>query len=150
MPLISADDQTFLRDKFAKELVNTVDIVLFTQGDSPLTVRGQECAYCKETRQLVEEVSALSDKINLAVRDFVADAEKAKQMGVDKIPAIVLDSGTEERVKYYGIPSGYEFSSFVEDIIDVSKRSTNLKDNTKQALAQLTKDVHIQVFVTPT
>ncbi len=150
MPLIPVDDQNLIKDKFTKELVNPVNVALFTQHESHLTIPGQECMYCKDTRQLIEEVSALSDKINLKIYDFVADAEVAKQMGVDKIPALVIDSDTGERVKYYGIPAGYEFSSLIEDIIDTSRRSTKLTTNTKEALQKLTKDIHIQVFVTPT
>jgi hypothetical protein len=50
---------------------------MFTQGESPLTVPSPECAHCKDTRQLLEEIEALSDKINLKVLDFVGDAESA-------------------------------------------------------------------------
>lgn len=150
MPLIPVDDQNFIKEKFAKELVDTVDLILFTQHDSPLSIPVQECTYCKETRQLAEEVSALSDKIRLQVYDFIADTDKAKQMGVDKIPAIIVNGHTGNRVKYYGIPAGYEFSSLIEDIIDVSRHTTNLSPSTKESLQKLDKDVHIQVFVTPT
>lgn len=150
MPLIPVDDQTFIADKFAKELVNAVDIVFFTQRESALTAPGLECMFCKETRQLLEEIDALSDKINVKIYDFVSDAAKAQQMGIDKIPAIVVDSGTGARVRYYGIPSGYEFASLIEDIIDISHSGTKLSTKTKEALQTLDKDVHIQVFVTPT
>lgn len=150
MPLISEENQNFLRDKFNKELVNEVSITVFTQHNSTLSVPAQDCMYCKETKELMEEIAGLSDKIKLDVLDFVSDSERAKQMGVDKIPAIVFHGAGKTRVKYYGIPSGYEFSSLIEDIIDVSKGQTDLADKTKRALQGLTQDVHIQVFVTPT
>lgn len=150
MPLIPVDDRNLIRDKFAKELVNPVDIVLFTQHESYLTVPGQECRYCRDTRELLEEVSSLSDKINFKIYDFVADAEVAKRLGIDKIPAIIIDGEMGERVRFYGIPAGYEFSSLIEDIIDVSRRGTKLSAATKEALQKLEKDIDIQVFVTPT
>lgn len=150
MPLIPVDDQSFLRDKFAKELVNPVNILLFTQHDTPSAIPGPECMYCKETRELVEEISSLSDKINLRIYDFVADAEKARQMGIDKIPAITFDGDSGGRVRYYGIPAGYEFPSLIEDIIDISRHSTGLSQETRESLQKLDKDVDIQVFVTPT
>jgi alkyl hydroperoxide reductase subunit AhpF len=81
-------------------------------------------------------------------------------MSVDKIPAIILnnsddgraDAGQSEgsRVRYYGIPAGYEFSSLIEDIIDLSRNQTELSAETKEALQELEEDLHIQVFVTPT
>jgi len=53
-------------------------------------------------------------------------------------------------VRYFGIPAGYELSTLVEDLIDVSKGTTNLSDRTREALATVDQDLHIQVFVTPT
>lgn len=150
MPLISEQNQTLLRDRFAKDLTNSVSITMFTQAESPLTVPGQECVYCKETRELLEEIAGLSDKISLQVRDFVADSEAAKQLGVDKIPAIIIGDGAKSGVRYYGIPSGYEFASLVEDIVEVSRGDTDLSADIKSQLDKIDQDVHIQVFVTPT
>lgn len=150
MALISVEDQNFLKDKFAKDLTNPVNVAYFTERESPLAVPGHECQYCQDTNQLLEEVVALSDKINLTVYDLVADADRARQLDVDKIPAIILDSGAGDRVRYFGIPAGYEFGSLIEDIVDVSQRTTKLSSATKDALQKLDIDVHIQVFVTPT
>jgi glutaredoxin-like protein len=75
--------------------------------------------------------------------------------GIDKIPAIAIlrtEDGTDRDygIRFYGIPSGYEFSSIIEDIIGVSKGESGLKPKSKQVLAELTEPVHFQVFVTPT
>jgi len=48
-----------------------------------------ECQFCRETRQLLKEVSELSDKVFLEVYNFQLDKEKVSQYGVDKIPATV-------------------------------------------------------------
>jgi len=53
-------------------------------------------------------------------------------------------------VRYFGIPAGYEFSTLVEDLIDVSKGTTRLSEKTREILATVDQDLHIQVFVTPT
>lgn len=150
MPLISEEDRRFLVDYFSKEIKNPVKIVYFTQHESKLLVPSQECLYCRETRELLEEVSSLSDKIELEVHDFVADSEEATRYGIDKIPATVLTGAAKGKVRFFGIPSGYEFASLIEAIVDVSKGTTDLSDATKTELGKLTQDLHLQVFVTPT
>ena len=150
MALISAEDQQFLREHFAKTLKNDVTLVFFTQHESKLTVPGQTCMYCKETGELVNEVASLSDRIKVETRDFVKDEAEAKKMGVDKIPAIVILGPQSYGMKFYGIPSGYEFSTLIEDIVTAGTGESGLSDKTKEELAKITEDTHIQVFVTPT
>ena len=142
MPLIGPKDAEHLQKEFSEKLVNPVRLVMFTQEF--------ECQYCRETRQLVEEVAALSDKVDAEVYDFVIDKEKAEAYSVDKIPAIAVAGTKDYGLRYYGIPSGYEFTSLIEDIITVSQGDSGLPAPTREALAQLSKPVHIQVFVTPT
>jgi glutaredoxin-like protein len=147
MALISAKDAEYLQQEFASSLVNPVKLVMFTQ-----TI---ECQFCAETRQIVEEIAGLSDKISVEIYNFVTDKAMADFYGVDKIPAIVIlrteDSGDRDYgIRFYGIPSGYEFTSVIEDILDVSRGNSGLQPKTKEALASITEPVHFQVFVTPT
>lgn len=152
MAIISDRDKEYIKSLFEEKLSKDVRIVMFTQRESPLVVPGEECLYCKETRQILEELASLSPKIKLEVHDFYGEKELALKHEVDKIPAILLIPEGEEiaRVRFFGIPSGYEFGSLVEDIIDISRGTTSLSPQTKEKLAQLAGDLHIQVFVTPT
>jgi len=145
--LISEKDAEILRKELASRMVEPVKLVMFTQQ--------VECQFCAETRQIVDEVASLSDRITAEVLDFVEDKAAAERYGVDKIPAIALvrEEDTGERdygIRFYGIPSGYEFTTLIEDILNVSVGATELKAKTKQVLADLAQPVHIQVFVTPT
>ena len=145
MGLLSDKDQATLRSEFAG-LQTPVKMVIFTQE--------MECQYCRETRQIAEELTALSDSIEMEVFDFVADAEIAEQYQIDKIPAVVVMRGgaapLDYGIRYYGIPSGYEFSSLVHDILRVSSGDSGLSEETRGFLAELTTPLHLQVFVTPT
>lgn len=148
--LISDEDRNFLVDYFSKELVDPVKLVYFTQHQSPLAVPSAVCTYCKETGELLDEVAGLSEKITVEVHDLLKDADVAKEYGVEKIPAVILTGKNRGKVRFLGIPSGYEFSSLIEGIKDVSKGTTDLSEATKKELAKITAETHIQVFVTPT
>ncbi len=154
MGILNKEAKEAAQNKFDEEMEEKVKLLLFTQEPSRLIVpdhlKGQECLFCKETKELVSEVGSLSDKIDLEIYDFLADKEKVEEYGIDKIPAIIPLSQHDFGIRFFGIPSGYEYTSFIEAIIDVSKGKTSLSQNTKDALKAIEKDIHIQVFVTPT
>ena len=147
MGLISEKDAEYLRKEFEANLVAPVKLVMFTQE--------HECQFCAETHQIVGEIADLSDKIAVEVYDFVADKAPVDLYRIDKIPAIAVvrvEDGKERDsgVRFYGIPSGYEFTSVIEDIEDISKGESGLQPRSKEAVATITEPVHLQVFVTPT
>ncbi len=143
MAMISEQDRKAVADRLSR-LTGAVKLVVFTQEF--------ECQFCKETRELVEEVASLSDKITVEIRDFVKDETEAKKLGMDKIPAIgVFGEGDKDYgLRFYGIPAGYEFMSLLESIEIVSKGESGLSAAGKEKLKGLNKPVHLQVFVTPT
>jgi glutaredoxin-like protein len=124
------------------DLPNPVTIKVFSQTF--------ECQYCKETRELVEEVGALSDKITVEVYDFIEDSQVAQSLGIDKVPAVAIIGQKDYGVRLYGIPSGYEFGALIEDLRLVSAGDSGLAPETRKMVAKLTKPVRIQVFSTPT
>ena len=141
MATISEKDKETIKKKF-EEIKNSVKLINFTQQI--------ECEYCEDTRKTMEEISKLSDKISLEIYNFQLDKQKAEEYKIDKIPATVIFGLKDYGIRYYGIPAGYEFTSLIEDIIDVSKGEPGLSQETIDKLNQIQKDVHLQVFVTPT
>jgi alkyl hydroperoxide reductase subunit AhpF len=150
MGLISESDQQTLRDHFSQNLTGEVEIVMFTERPSPIIIPGrQQCETCEQTEELLKEVVALSDKLKLTVHELDQAKEEAAALGIARVPSFVLRGAARGRVRFFGIPSGYEFSSFVSDLVDVSKGTTGLADETRKFLASLTEDVTVQVFTTP-
>jgi len=141
MAFIKDSDKKQLEEQFEK-LSDKVKLIVFTQEI--------ECMYCKETRELMKEVSSLSEKINMEVYNFVLDKEKVEEYKIDKIPAVVVEGKKDYGVRFYGIPMGYEFSSLIEAIYAVSNGKSGLSKKTKEEIKKLDKPVHIQVFVTLT
>lgn len=143
MRLMDTDTQDQVRDLLSA-VQSPVTIHLFTQEF--------ECGYCKETRQIAEEVAELSDHVTLQVHDFVKDQALAEAMGIDKIPALAIN-GENDRdygIRFYGIPSGYEFTSLLEAILAVGTGEHDLDAATIAYLDSLETPLHLQVFVTPT
>ena len=151
MPFISDNDRGIIREHFERHLAGDVEVVLFTERPSVLYIPGrQECQTCKETQQLLEELITLSDRIKLTVNEISETREEAAKYGVDRVPAIILKGAGRGLARFFGIPSGYEFNSFIDDIVDSSKGTTELSQETKDFLAALNQDVNIKVFTTPT
>lgn len=129
-------------EKIFAELVKPVKLLMFTQE--------RECQYCETTRQILEEVAAISDKIALEVHDFAKEAELAAGYGVDKIPALIVMGERDHGIRFYGVPAGYEFSTLVEDIVDVSRGAHGLPDEVVEELRKVDQPVRMEVMVTPT
>ncbi len=141
MPFLTERDKAALQERF-QELSAPVKLVNFTQE--------LECESCHETRRLLEEVAALSDKLSLEVYNFQLDKEKVEQYRIDKIPATVVEGEKDYGIRFFGLPSGYEFSVLIDDILTVSKGRSGLHPETVSKLRGLSHPLHLQVFVTPT
>lgn len=152
MALLREEDAAKLREIFDERLKGDVTLVHYTQIAGKLIVPGAAtCPACKDTRELLQELADTNDHITLELHDFAAEVDQAAKVGVEKIPAtLVTSAASDGRVRYFGVPSGYEFASLIEDIIDVGSGTSELAAETEEALKGLQKDVHIQVFVTPT
>ena len=142
MGLIPEEHKQHLKEEFETKLKDEVRLVMFTQET--------ECAHCKEARELVQEIAELSNKIKAEIYDFVKDNEKAKEYKIDKVPAVAMTGKRDFVMRYYAVPLGYEFKSFIDSIITISNGATNLSEETKNKLKSINKPVNIQVFVTLT
>jgi glutaredoxin-like protein len=121
-----------------------VKLIYFTQE--------LECPTCRDTQELLGALTDLSDKLSLEVYNFVTDKETAEKYDIDKIPATVVApaDGDTRGVRYFGIPSGYEFASLLDDILMASSGDSGLTDASKEAVRRIEAPIHLQVFVTPT
>lgn len=134
-----------VHDAFA-EMKEPVQVLYFGSKDN--------CEYCSETQQLLEEVTATHDKLELSVYDIDEHQNVARQFNVTNAPGIVIAAKngsevTDLGVQYSGIPSGHEFSTLINDILMVSGRDSGLSEKTRDALKNLKQPLHLQVFVTP-
>jgi len=142
MGVLKDSDKTELKKIFSAQLTGRCLMVMFSQEN--------ECQYCRSTREMLEELAGLSDKIVLEVHDFVADAELAEKYRVDKIPATVLVGERDYGIRFFGVPGGYEFNVLIQDILNVSRRNSGLPEDILTILKKVDKPVHLQVLALPT
>jgi glutaredoxin-like protein len=142
MSLIPDEKKISIQSELKEKMLDPVKIVMFTQE--------VECRFCSDTRQLLQELAKLTDKLTVEIYDFVVNADKAKQYGVDKIPALVILGKKDYGVRIYGIPYGYELQTLIDAVVNVSRGKTDLSDKTKDIIADINSPVHIQIFVTLT
>jgi len=99
---------------------------------------------------LLEELTQISGKLSLETYNFLTDAEKVAEYGVDKVPATVIRNGKDYGIRFFGLPAGFEFAALLDAILAVSQGDSGLKPESREKLAQLTQPLHLQVFTTPT
>jgi glutaredoxin-like protein len=126
-----------------KALPNPVRLAVFTQEAN--------CRFCSENRHMAEEVAALApDKVHLEVWNFAADTEKARELNIERVPAIAVLGERDYGIRFYGVPAGFEFTTFVAALELASGRDSGLKPETRERLKALTKPVDLKVFTTLT
>ena len=139
--VVSQISQTF------EQMKEPVQILFFGSQDN--------CEYCTDTRQLLEEVAGIDEKVSLDFYDIKENADMAAKFNVERVPAIVIaakdgDQVTDFGIQYSGIPAGHEFGTLINDIVLVSGRDSGLSAEAREYLKNLNKPLHLQVFVTPT
>ena len=147
MALLTPGDQQKLRDAFA-EMTRPVRLLFFTQT--------LDCETCLTTKQILDELPPLSDKITIEEINVVLDGDKSKQYGIDRAPAVAIvgqdDTGEarDSRIRFLGAPAGYEFMSLVHAVLLVGGRESELTKESRARVAAVDKPVTMQVFTTPT
>ena len=149
MPILRPEDSDAVKQRFDTDLKKDVKLTHFTSPNTGIFVPGRECQTCGPAQEIMEEVSTLSDKIELELVDYYADESRAEELGIERIPATVITSNGNTGARYYGLPLGYEFSVLVDTIVNAGSNQSSLPTQTRRQLKHLKSDVHVQVFVTP-
>ncbi len=148
--LIQDQQKAQLKRTFRKDLKAEVELRLFTQRPSPIAVPGRECKYCVQTQQMLEELTALSPKLHLEIIDIYAQPELASCERITRVPAIAFGEKGMAKLRFFGIPMGYQLPVVVENIKTISRGVSPLSMDTRKKLRGINQPVHIQVFIIPT
>jgi len=135
---IATQDLNYLKQRL-KEMKDEVKILFFKSSD---------CNFCRETREILNFLANLTPLIKIEEYDF--KSQEAKENGIKLVPAIVLiNKSVKGKIRYFGVPAGYEFSTLLETLVAISKKENELSKRGKEEIRKINKKVHIKVFVTP-
>jgi alkyl hydroperoxide reductase subunit AhpF len=142
MALITEDVAAQLKEEFAR-LASPVRLAVFSQALAD--------PESEQVKRLVEEMAGIDPRLTAESYNFVLDKEKVEALGIKRSPAIaIMGAEKDYGIRMYGLPTGYEFGTLVDAILDVSSGDSGLSAETRSALAEIARPVHIQVFSTPT
>ncbi|UCE12154.1 MAG: thioredoxin family protein [Candidatus Heimdallarchaeota archaeon] len=124
-------------------LTSNVTLHMFTNKN--------HCLLCNETLSLAEQVANQSDLVTLDHCECEITSEKAQQWKIERHPAIAIEGTGKGLIRFFGIPSGYEFGSLIESIIMAgTDGSIDLDPSVVEEIQKIDRPLHLQVFVTPT
>jgi len=123
-------------------LQEPVEVLLFTEEEA--------CPVCEVQQQVMEDVTALSDKLELQVFQPPGHQAEMDEYGIDKFPATVPVGERDHGIRFFGITGGEEFRSFLQAIIMISTGDSGLAPELESLVRNIEEPVHIQVFVTLT
>lgn len=147
MSLLSPADQEKLRESF-DEMTRPVRVLFFTQT--------LDCDPCVQTKRILDELPALSDKIAVEDVNFILEKDTAAQYGIDRVPALALvtqdalGETRDTRIRFLGTPAGYEFVSLVQALLLAGGHDSQLTPQNRALVEAVTTPTTIQVFSTPT
>ena len=119
MPL-PAQDKAFLTEQFSK-LEGAVKIDYFHQSLTSVEIPGRApCLSCEATKEILEELAELSDRITLTVYEHADEEKLAEKRGIERPPGIVVRGETNRPLRLTGKPGGVFLSLLTQAILSLS------------------------------
>jgi alkyl hydroperoxide reductase subunit AhpF len=149
MSLLNDQVKQQVRERFSERLSGPVQLKLYLRPGSGRLIlpSGLGCPTCEEARELAQDLQeAAPELISLEVIDVTV-----QESDVTELPTLTLAfPGEEPRIRWQGLPAGYEFATVVDAIERVSSGEHGLSETTVGRLAELTEPLEVMVFATPT
>ena len=142
MALLRAEEETNVREWFA-ELEHPVELfVAIGPEETPLAGAG-DVDFGAEIVRVCEGLAELGDRVTCRVED--------EPDGFPRFPAVsIRPDGRDAGVRYDGLPWGYELGSLVGAIVEAGRAESSLRPDSLATLAELDRNLALDVFVTPT
>ena len=122
-----------------KNLPHEVPLLLFTRP-------GKNDLFSQAARFIIRAVREVSPKITL--REFDLSHDQGKKWRVHHVPTLLFDP-ERYQVRWLGAPIGEETRTFVEALLMMAHKKTDLSEEAKKVLMKIDSPRQIKVFVSP-
>jgi glutaredoxin-like protein len=128
-----------------KELLKSMD----NEVELLVVFENQEKENSKLIDSILTELSEISEKIKY-IKETSKNEKLIEKEKIQMFPCINIKGQNKGKIKYYGVPGGHEFSSFIETILMASKNTNHISKENQEKVSNIKKELNIDVFVTPT
>lgn len=108
-----------------------------------------ETPNCKILSEFLNQISNLSEKIEIINYDFEYDKEEKLKYDIDHIPSMVIlgENDDDFGIRFYGTPIGYQLNSFINILIELSG-TLNFSDlDLLNRIKKIDKKIDLKVFI---
>lgn len=141
--LIDERTREILKEKFERELKESIDIKVFTRS---IINRNENLEYERFSEGLVEELSQITDKIKPETLSL--ESEEAKRLNLDTSLVILIGKDLGYSIEYWLPPAMHQAGTFIETISLVSQRESKLSSSSKEKLKNIDKGVLLETYIT--
>ena len=124
--------------------------VYFDKIDEPIELVAflNDSDKSKELDSFLQEVDAISNKVNYTRENFGEDKALEELAGITRPTSFtLLKNGKKTGVNFYGIPGGHEFNSFILAILGLAGLGKKLEGEQLEKVASVQKPLNIETFV---
>jgi alkyl hydroperoxide reductase subunit F len=140
--LLRAEEETKVRGWFA-ELGRPVELLVAVGPEETPLAGAQDIDFGAEIERVCEGIAELGESLTYRVEQ--------EPDGFPRFPAVsIRPEGRDAGVRYDGLPWGYELGSLIGAIVEAGRSEPTLRPDSLTALAELDRDLALDVFVTPT
>ncbi len=139
--LIDPQTKEFLEKKYSQELIEDVDVKIFTRD---IIVSGENPEYAQFSKGLVKELSQINSKIKSEYLSF--SDELVQELDLSCSPTLLIGKNSGFSIQYWGAPAGHVASTFIETLSLVSQRESGLNHSLKEKLKNIDKNVLIETY----
>ena len=140
--MLSEGDRASLERRFAQGMKDDVTLLLFVDEGSAME---------KELTDFANTLAQTNPKIKVDVQKAEdGKNQRMRELHIEHWPCLVLAKGDFTRIRYYGIPAGYEIPSLVDAIVELSSMRTTLSPKARSALATVRRKANIKIFILTT
>jgi alkyl hydroperoxide reductase subunit AhpF len=140
--LLRAEEEAKVREWFA-ELGRRVELVVALGPEETPQAGSGDVDFGAEMVRVCEGLAELGDRVGCRVEH--------EPEGFPRFPSVsVRPDGRDVGVRYDGLPWGYELGSLVGAIVEAGREEPALRPDSREALAELDRELALDVFVTPT